>query len=190
MEFLVSKLMKCMETEENDWTELERLKMQLGFQVLLHNLFMIGIILIVAKMLGIFTEAVALFIGYGLLKITAGGIHFQKSCACLLSTGVFVIGSVYLLRNIKLSFPVVLLIYLICVVVLWIVGPQGTENNPISEDNFYKLRYRTMLIAGSYLLITIFMFAAGKRLPYFLLVATVFETISILPEKMKNRYCA
>lgn len=189
MEFLVSKLMKCMETEENDWTELESLKMKLGFQVLLHNLFMTGFILIVAKALGIFTEAVALFIGYGLLKLTAGGIHFQKSYACLLGTGTFIISGVYLSERIKLHFPGVLLIYLICMYILWIVGPQGTENNPISEENFYKLRYRTMIIAGSYLLITIFMLVAGERLPYFLMVATAFETISILPEKMKSRYC-
>lgn len=167
--------------EMEEWTEMEIMKMRLGFQVLIHNVLMIGFILVLADFLGIFTDSVILLIGYGLLKLTAGGIHFKKSILCLLSTSAFIVYGVSIAGNINLSLYRILFIYLICMLILWKVAPQGTENNPISQKNYYKLKRETMIISGLYLLITIYeLIVMEEKISNLLLVAIVFETVSLL----------
>lgn len=187
MNVVVNKMLKHMALEGGEWSEIEWMKMRLGFQVLIHNIIMIGSILLLAELNGIFIDSVILLISYGLLKLTAGGIHFEKSLICLLSTSAFVISGVTITKYIRISIYGVLLIYVLCMFILWLIGPQGTENNPISPQYYYKLRRDTMIITSVYLLITIYKFVVGQKIPYLLLVAVVFETTSLLPNKIKSR---
>lgn len=186
MNFMVETILKHMELENEKWSEMERLKMKLGFQVFFHNILMISCILLIAKTLGIYMDSVILLTGYGLLKLNAGGIHFEKSWACLLSTCAFVIGGVIISRHLKICFYCVLFIYILCMAILWIVGPQGTKNNPISYKYYNKLRRKTIVISGLYFIITIYRFLIEKKMTYLLLVAIVFETISMLPNIKKR----
>ena len=94
MELLADKIVTYIVTENSEWTELESMKMKLGVQVLFHNIFMIGLILMFAKILGIFKNSAVLFATFGILKMTAGGVHFQKSYQCLFSTGLFIFSGV------------------------------------------------------------------------------------------------
>lgn len=71
-------------------------------------------------------------------------------------------------------------------IVLVIVGPQGTENNPISEENHKRLKRKTVYIVSFYLFITIFMAVYFEYKSYLLFVAVVFETFSLLPLYIKN----
>lgn len=189
LNFIVSKIMKHMDMKKCEWSDLEILKMQLGFQVLLHNILMIGCILALAKFLGIFKDSAMLLVSYGLLKMNAGGIHFEKSFMCLLSTSVFIISGAAIARHIEIPFYVILLGYGICMTLLWILGPQGTANNPISISNYKRMKRNTMLIVSMYFLITVYKFVSEYKIPYILLVATVFETFSLLPGKIKSRNC-
>ncbi|MCM1499558.1 MAG: accessory gene regulator B family protein [Clostridium sp.] len=179
MDLIVNKLLKQMEMK--DWSEVEMMKMKLGLQVLIHDFLMISFILLLAKGLGIFTDSVILFIGYALLKITAGGIHFKKSSLCLLGTSAFIIAGVFIAKHITLSFGGISCIYFVCMAVLWIVAPQGTQNNPVFQEKYDKLKRCTILISGMYYLITIYEYLVGIKISSFLLVAIVFETLSLLP---------
>ncbi len=44
-----------------------------------------------------------------------------------------------------------------------LIGPQGTENNPISEENFEKLRKKAAWIILIYLIITFFMLSENLK---------------------------
>ena len=88
MELLADKIVTYIVTENSEWTELELMKMKLGVQVLFHNILMF------AKILGIFKNSAVLFATFGILKMTAGGVHFQKSYQCLFSTGLFIFSGV------------------------------------------------------------------------------------------------
>ena len=94
MELLADKIVTYIVTENSEWTELELMKMKLGVQVLFHNIFMIGLILMFAKILGSFKNWAVLFATFGIFKMTAGGVHFQKSYQCLFSTGLFIFSGV------------------------------------------------------------------------------------------------
>ena len=176
---MVDKLIQCIKSKE--WTEIDIMKMRLGLQVLIHNIFMVGFILMISECLGIFTYALILLISYGLLKVAAGGIHFKKSSLCLLSTGAFIVCGVWIAKNIKVSLYKVILIYFICMLVLWKIAPKGTDNNPIAPKYYHKLKKDSLLITGLYLLVTIYEFMSGKvKIGSLLLVAVVFETSTLL----------
>ena len=104
METITNKIIGYLDSDENIWDDVDRARMALGLQVLIHNFIMISVILIIAQMVGILGEAVILLVAYGLLKITAGGIHFKKSVTCLLGTGVFVIAGVLASRQLIFLF--------------------------------------------------------------------------------------
>lgn len=188
MEAIANKIVSYLDTDQTIWNDIERMQMILGFQVLFHNVVMIGTILFTAALTGMFLEAVILFAAYGILKMTAGGVHFKTSSACLIGTGTFVMMGVLVSRRLDIGIINIFLIYAVCFTVLMTIGPQGTENNPISEENYGKLRKKAALIIFVYLIITSLMFALNiKNVPYLLLVAVVFETLSIVPSFIKNR---
>lgn len=176
METVANRIIEYLDTDKKIWNDVERMRMALGLQVLIHNIVMIGTILLTAVVLGIFSEAVVLLTAYGILKMSAGGIHFKSSLACLVGTGIFVIFGTKISDSINIELRYVVIIYLICIFILTLIGPQGTENNPITVENYVKLRKRTIIFVSIYLLITIFMAFGMKNIPYLLLIAVVFET--------------
>lgn len=102
MEFITEKLLNILACAET--TQLERMKLKLGLQVLCHNIWMTCVILILAGYLRLFQESFILFISYGILKIHVGGIHFHKSWQCLTVTTSFIIGGVLLAQHMISSY--------------------------------------------------------------------------------------
>lgn len=187
MERIANRIVNYLDTDKTTWNDVDRMRMSLGLQVIIHNIVMIGTILIVSKIAGIFLEAIILLTAYGALKMTAGGVHFQKSLACLVGTGIFVLAGVLVSRQLNMELLHIILIYLVCLIVLAKIGPQGTKNNPISKENYEKLRKRTVFFVLAYLTITVATAKCIGNIQYLLLVAVVFETISLLPSYIKNR---
>lgn len=187
METIANRIVNYLDTDNTTWNDVDRMRMNLGLQVIIHNIVMIGTILLVSKIAGIFLEAIVLLAAYGALKMTAGGIHFKKSLACLVGTGIFVVAGVLVSRQLNMELFHIILIYLACLIILAKIGPQGTENNPISDENYEKLRRRTFFLILAYLTITVVMAKCIGNIPYLLFVAVVFETFSILPSYIKNR---
>lgn len=181
MEIIAKRIVNYLDGEQKFWDDLDRMRMMLGIQIVLHNIIMIGTILLVAQILDIVLEATVLLMAYGALKMSAGGIHFKKSSYCLMCTGMFVGAGVFISKHLNMELFKVIVIYLICFIVLTIIAPQGTENNPISEKNYDKLKIRTIFLVLIYLIITIVMEASTGRIPYLLFVAVVFETLSLFP---------
>ncbi len=180
MEWIVNHVMEYMDVD-GEWSELDKMKMRLGLQVLFHNVWMTAVILVVAGLMGVLKEGAVLFLAFGLLKMNMGGLHFQTSSACLLSTGVFVIGGSFLSRHMVVPFWVVMGLYVVCIVVFVLLGPQGTKNNPLSEENYVKARRNTMVLSAGYFLTTVGSYVMLKKIPYLLLIAIVFEAVTLLP---------
>lgn len=187
METIAYRIIKYLDSDQIFWNDVDRMHMMLGIQVFLHNIIMIGTILFLAQIADIFWESFFLLTSYGALKMSAGGVHFKKSSTCLIGTGIFVVTGVFISRQLHMTLFPIIFIYLICFIALTLIGPQGTENNPISEKNYEKLRKRTMFLVFTYLIITIFMSISIGHIPYLLFVAVVFETLSLFPSYIKRR---
>lgn len=189
MEKIANRIVSYLDTDQAAWNEIERMQMILGLQVLIHNIVMTGTILFLALLTGMLWEAAILLTTYGALKMTVGGVHFKTSCACLTATTAFVMTGVLVSRRLDIGFmSIAAITYAACFITLMLIGPQGTENNPISEENFEILRKKAAWIILIYLIITFFMFSENlKNVPCLLLIAVVFETLSVLPSYIKNR---
>lgn len=177
----VNKMVIYLDVGE-EWSELDKMKMCLGFQVLFHNAWMTAVILCMAGLMGALKEAIVLFLAFGLLKMKMGGFHFETSLACLLSTGTLVIGGSLLSRHMTFSIGIVVVIYIICIVIFWKVGPQETKNNPLSEQTYEKYKKSSMILSVGYLVVTMGMYIIWGRIPYLLFLAIVFETVTLLPK--------
>lgn len=188
METIADRIANYLDTNKMIWNEIERMQMVLGFQILIHNIVMIGTILFFAAIAGVLWDSIILLTVYGLLKVTAGGVHFKKSSACLIGTGVFVAVGVMISRQVSIELIYIILVYVVCIIVFTIIGPQGTENNPISEEKCKKLKKKTVLIIFNYFFISYFMYKENlKIISYLILIAVVFETLSLLTSFIKSR---
>lgn len=103
METIANRIVNYLDNDKTIWSDTDRMRMSLGLQVIIHNIVMIGTILLVSKIAGIFLEAIVLLTAYGALKMTAGGIHFKKSLACLVGTGIFVVAGVLVSRQLNME---------------------------------------------------------------------------------------
>ena len=187
MEIIANRIVKYLDEDKTIWNDIDRMRMVLGLEVLIHNVVMIGTILIMSWLTGILWKAGILLTAYGALKMSAGGVHFKKSSACLIGTGIFVWSGVWLSNQLTIDLPYIIGIYLVCLIVLVFIGQQGTGNNPISEENYDTLKRRTVILVFTYLGLTVIMAKYIGTIPYLLFIAVVFETISLLPSYLKNR---
>ncbi len=60
METIANKIVDYLDADKVIWNEPDRMRMSLGIQVLIHNFIMIGTILIVAQIAGMFLESAIL----------------------------------------------------------------------------------------------------------------------------------
>jgi accessory gene regulator protein AgrB len=187
MEKIANQIIKYLDDDRTSWDDLDRMRMNLGIQVLMHNIIMIGTILLIAHISRILWEAMFLLFLYGTLKMCAGGIHFKRSSFCLIGTGIFVEGGVFISKQLNTPLSCIIIIYLICLGVLAIIGPQGTENNPISPLLYEKLKKRTIFLVLIYMLGTIIIAVSMDIILYIPFIAVVFETLSLLPLHIKSR---
>ena len=187
MEIIAKKIVNYLDANETIWNEKERMEMMLGLEILVHNIVMIGTILVMAKVIGIFIEAILLLAAYGTLKMTAGGIHFNKSSSCLLATGAFVMGGAVISHNFRIDILISVWIYIVCIILLAFIGPKGTPNNPISREKYKKLKIQAICIILGYLMITVCIPIKLNYIKNLLLIAVVFETISLFPLCVKSR---
>ena len=187
METIANKIVNYLEKDNAIWSELDRMRMILGVQVLVHNIVMILVILFAAQMVGAFLEAAVLLTANGILKMEVGGLHFKKSSACTAGTGIFVTAGVMLSRQMNMELIHIMIVYFACLAVIMIVGPQGTKNNPFSKESCKKMKKKAVVIVLAYMAMTFFMKEYGNQISYLLLIAVVFETFSLLPLYIKNK---
>lgn len=100
---------------------------------------------------------------------------------------IFVEGGVFISKQLNTPLSCIIIIYLICLGVLAIIGPQGTENNPISPLLYEKLKKRTIFLVLIYMLGTIIIAVSMDIILYIPFIAVVFETLSLLPLHIKSR---
>lgn len=77
-------------------SELEQAKLQYGLEVFLDNAFKVIVIVILSILLGMLKETILVFVGFGFLRISAGGFHFDKNYMCWLFTLMIMLGGGYL----------------------------------------------------------------------------------------------
>ena len=90
-------------------TSTERAQMYYGLQNLLYNIFLIMTIFLSAYILDIPAETFLLFILFNMLRLTAGGYHFNNIMLCLICTALLMVGGGKCVQLLQISTPICIL---------------------------------------------------------------------------------
>ena len=138
---------------ENPYSELEKLQMLYALETISYNLLTVFVILFIPFLIGTFRETLLLFCIFGLLRIIAGGFHFDHIIKCIVVTSFILITEGKASQTIQISLPICLIICFITNLVFFIHIPKGSENNPYSEEysQLQKKRLRILSVLLTFL---------------------------------------
>jgi len=164
-------------------TELDRIKITYGMEILLDNLLKFLFIFVLSVLLGIAKEAMFVLIGFGVLRLKAGGMHCKRNSSCWIVSTLVTIGGGFFGKLDFISLEVGGFMFVISMVILLIYAPAGTDNCPVEFSQKKKLKTECMGIVLLYAVISGFMWEYG--IGGTLLVGGFFEACSMIPFIMR-----
>lgn len=162
-------------------TDYKKLQLQLGIEVILHNILMIGTILVVSSFFGLLFETIIFFLVFGSIRMFTGGFHFKSSLACLLGTGTMVFIAHCISNSCYLNSYKGKLILLVSLFLIMIFAPQGTKVNPITNPK-YKLK--AIIIVLFWYSISMIIVSANNTI----ITAIMFQMVSLIVQTFINRF--
>ena len=161
----------------SDRSELEKAQILYGIQVLWHNIKTTVIIFAAALLLDVLCGTFWTFLSFGMFRMFAGGLHLNTTVGCLLTTGSIAIGGGILGEY--LIFHPWLLFCIYCLILTGVVlfAPQGTVNNPFSEDNQKKMKKRSMILVLIYAVISI---SGIEKISSWITIGATAELITVI----------
>lgn len=162
-------------------TDYKKLQMQLGIEVILHNILMIGTILIVSNFFGLLFETIIFFLVFGSIRVFTGGFHFKSSLACLLGTGTMVFIAHCISNNSYLNSYNDKFVLLVSLILIMIFAPQGTKKNPITNS---KYKFKAIIIVIFWYYISMIIGSANNTI----IIAIMFQMISLIVQTFINRF--
>lgn len=109
----------------------------------------VGTTILVGVLLKSFIICVLLNISYIPLRISAGGFHAKTPFRCYLYSTAIIVSLLLILKYVPISLLTSLILLIISSVVVWIIAPVATVDDPFDdvEKVVYKRRTRIVLIA-------------------------------------------
>ena len=79
------------------------------------------------------------------LRKISGGLHFKHYTSCLIFSFCFFLAAIMLLAPIKLPFIIVMIAFMVCAVVIYVIGPIQAPTRPaLAETEIAKRRKNAM----------------------------------------------
>lgn len=109
----------------------------------------VGTTILIGVLLKSFIPCVLLNISYIPLRVNAGGFHAKTPFRCYLYSTVIIISLLLVLKYFSISFVTSLSMLIISSVIVWLIAPIATADDPFDdlENAVYKRRTRIVLIA-------------------------------------------
>ena len=145
----------------------------------------IGTTILVGVLLKAFIPCVILNISYIPLRISAGGYHAKTPFRCYLYSTAIIMSLLLIVKYVPISFITSLTMLIISSVVIWLIAPVATADDPFDEIEkaVYKRRTRIVLIAEIVLFFLLaLLFHGWMSITITLAIAT--EAIMLLIGKM------
>ena len=116
-------------------------KMVLGFEVLLHNIPKIIVMILAAHLLGVLHLTVLTWLPFACIRRYAGGLHASNSTSCTITMLLMFVAMPYFLQGVGISAIGMTLLYGIVCLGLWKWAPADTKAKPIiGEEKRRRLK--------------------------------------------------
>ena len=177
LDFCMNSIKK---NEPNKYNDIQLAEIRYGLEGIYLTITKVVIIFVVALLLGIIKETIAVMLCYNVLRITGGGIHATKSWICLVSSLLILI--VGPLIAIHFQFPLLLKIFIccFCVISFYLYAPADTVKHPIIKMKRRKL-YKYLTVFTSLIYTFLCLYLKNNFLSNIFLISMIIETILILP---------
>lgn len=175
-------------SERTQLGEIDRLKVKLGFEVLLINASKGVIIYGLSLLRGSFFLTAITHVSFNFLKKTSFGLHAKNSFNCTLTSLLIFLVLPIFLEGVIISLGIFLVISFLCFLAFFLYAPADTEKNPLyGRKNREKLRRETVAR-----LIILSIIVIGLRIPLVKTMAAlgmIAQVATILPitYKLLNR---
>lgn len=158
--------------------------------ILLSSAFHIATVIVLGLVFNLLTESLVFYFSFIAIRKFAGGYHAKTPVRCYAFS---VISSIIVLCLIKLSnsvgniFTYLLIIFeLLCVVLIILMSPLDTENNPL--NSYEKKWYKTLAVLISVCIFIISLFCVLTELRniwYSLICGVIMSTLVLLMRKVQ-----
>ena len=116
----------------------------------------IFLIFVLAYFLGIIKETLLLLVTYNIIRTFAFGIHATKSIYCLITSLMFFIGGVYVVKYMSLNIYVKAIISIILLICIYKYAPADTYKRPlINERKRKKYKVISTILGIAYVILII-----------------------------------
>ncbi len=160
-------------------TELEQIKMVYGLEIVLDNVLKLLAILVISLVLGIFKEAMFVLVGFGVLRLKAGGFHFDKNIFCWLVSILITIGGGILASTHILTKEIVMVLFILSGILVAMYAPSETTTFSADRKQKQELKIQSFLMVALYSGLTYIFW--DNWVGSTLVIGVVCQTISILP---------
>lgn len=179
---MISEKLTAYFDEGMDMSEIERLKMILGFENILHYMILFGTVFGTAAVFGVFFEAAFFWFIFGSYRIVAGGFHLSTSLACTITTTTIIVGGTKLAETIRLDTGIIITGFSVTLLIVILLAPRRTKNYPVGKEERKELKLKSALLVTAFCIMAVLLPHGLKEL---IAVAAAAETATLLPN-MKN----
>lgn len=129
-------------------TELEYLQAYYGAQTLLYNIIVTISILLFSYILNCFQETFFLFFVFGMLRLIAGGFHFDSMEKCICATTLVILGGGKYIATVYFPYFLCITLCIFSNLIFFLHIPKGSKKNPYSHNyaHLQKKRLRIMVL--------------------------------------------
>ena len=166
------------------YDEIEKERLHYGFEVIYLSISKLVIILLIAYAFGTLKESLFVLIIFSIIRLFAYGIHMDKSYKCyILSIFSFVVLP-KLFINFRLDPLNMSLIFILCLISMFLYAPADTHNKPLINKN-KRFKYKSFSIIITVILGVFLMLSKKTDIKNIILLSVVLESILINPVTYK-----
>lgn len=138
-----------------------------AFNIILSSLIHIATVMIIGLCFNLFIESLVFYFSFIAIRKFAGGYHAKTPVRCYLfsfASNIIILCLVKWLSSINTLFIFIFIIFeLLCVVLILLISPLDTENNPLTGQEKKMYRMLTSIITILIFIISSLCFFKGYR---------------------------
>lgn len=138
-----------------------------AFNIILSSLIHIATVMIIGLCFNLFIESLVFYFSFIAIRKFAGGYHAKTPVRCYLfsfASNIIILCLVKWLSSINTLFIFIFIIFeLLCVVLILLISPLDTENNPLTGQEKKMYRMLTSIVTIFIFIISLLCFFKGYR---------------------------
>ena len=163
-----------------DYDNVKLQEIRYGLESLYLSIFKVLVIFLLSFFIHTTKELCIFFSTYGLLRITAFGLHAKKSFECWILSIITFLLIPFLIKKIYINNTLLIILSLVSIIIISIYAPADTEKRPLINRN-KRIIYKIISITISLIYTFIILMKINNYINNLLIFSLLLESLLILP---------